>query len=112
MTVIATRRLTLRLEGVTQTVDVDLHAPEPERNAWICRFTIGWPEGSDAGEAGGFDSIQALFLAMHAIASRLYTSPHHQAGRLAWQKAGDGYGFPISRGGREELVGEDRAYYT
>lgn len=112
MTVIARRRLTLRLEGIAHSVDVELHAPEPERKAWVCRFTIGWPEGIESGEAGGFDSMQALFLAMHAIASRLYTSPHHHAGRLAWQKAGDGYGFPISRGGREELVGEDRVYYS
>jgi hypothetical protein len=45
---------------------------------------------------------------MESVALALYTSEHHKLGRLYWQKPGRGYGFPIPKPARDELVGDDR----
>jgi hypothetical protein len=45
---------------------------------------------------------------MQRAAVEIYGSPHHAADDLRWGKPGDGYGLPMPKAGREDLVGEDR----
>ena len=103
-----TRRLSLRLPNDVQNVDVSLSDPAAKDRAWVCRYEIPWPEGPQSEDIWGADAVQALYLAMQAVALALYASPHHEAGRLYWQKPGMGYGFPMPKAGLSELVGEDR----
>jgi hypothetical protein len=103
------RRLRVKLQHRVMDVNVVLSTPIENRGTWTCRYEIGWPEGIAAGEIGGADALQALYLAMEAVALSLYGSPHHKAGRLYWHKPGEGYGFPMPKAGRHDLVGDDRA---
>jgi hypothetical protein len=102
------RRLTLKLDSGLQSVDVELSTPTASGKSWMCHYDIGWPEGRSAGNVGGADALQAIYLAMQSVALDLYANPHHKAGRLYWQKPGQGYGFPMPKAGRADLVGEDR----
>lgn len=87
---------------------VNLHAPVEGDRFWSCQFEIGWPEGTKIDEARGFDGVQALGLAMQKIAVHIYASDHHATGRLYWFKPGEGYGFPMPKIGRDQLIGEDK----
>ena len=106
--IIATRTLMLRQGAEDQPVPVNIHAPVEADRCWECHFAIGWPVEPKSGVARGFDGPQALILAMQRIAVELYGSPHHAAGALRWGDAGAGYGFPMPKSGRGDLVGEDR----
>jgi len=44
------------------------------------------------------------------IGAELYTSSYHTKHQLRWDKAGDGYGFPVPNNIRSLLVGEDKKY--
>ncbi len=104
------RRLYLRDgERAAVAVEVSLSAPVEVKGSWFCQYEISWPDGSVGGEVGGSDAIQALYLAMQAVALSLYASRHHKAGNLYWDRPGAGYGFPMPKVGRSELVGEDKA---
>ncbi len=103
------RRLQVRLESGLRNVDVSLSTPMEREGYWTCHYEVGWPEGPSGGDIGGADGPQALYLAMQAVALALYASPHHKAGRLSWQHAVAGYGFPMPKAGRSDLVGQDRA---
>jgi len=102
------RELHLTLDGSLRTVRVALSEPSLDRGAWICRYAIDWPEGTSSDDIGGADAVQALYLAMQAVALAIYASPHHKQGRLYWDKPGRGYGFPMPKAGRDDLIGEDR----
>jgi hypothetical protein len=102
------RLLHVKLDEATKDVPVTLSTPTESRGTWTCIYEIAFPEGTHADAIGGIDPIQALYLAMEAVALALYASPHHKAGRLYWEKSGDGYGFPMPRAGRKDLVGEDK----
>ena len=102
----ATRTLTLATDGGEVAVVVRVDAPYLERDAWACEFEIGWPDAPVRQAARGFDSIQALNSALQMIAVYLYASEAHSAGRLRWGKEG-GYGFPMPKLGRADLVGID-----
>jgi uncharacterized protein DUF6968 len=102
------RELKLKTDGNLQTVRVALSEPSLDRGTWICRYVINWPEGPNSDDIGGADALQALYLAMQAVALAIYASPHHKQGRLYWDKPGRGYGFPMPKPGRGDLVGEDR----
>jgi len=106
--IIATRVLALRQSSGDRPVSITIHAPIEGDRCWECRFEIGWPEGTRDVVVRGFDGVQALYLAMERIAVELYGSPHHHSGNLYWGKPGQGYGFPMPKAGREDLVGEDR----
>jgi uncharacterized protein DUF6968 len=49
-------------------------------------------------------------LALQRIGTDLYTSNEHLEGRLRWEKAGDGYGFPVPKNLRGVLVGLDKEF--
>lgn len=104
----AVRTLTIVQRAGRTTVPITIHQPQQHSRHWECAFEIGWPQNPVASSAKGFDGIQALYLAMQAIAIRLYSSPYHAAGELVWDKPGDGYGFPMPKPGYEDLIGEDR----
>ncbi|MDR7037755.1 hypothetical protein J2X36_002506 [Methylobacterium sp. BE186] len=107
---IATRILRLLGPVSTEDVAVRLYQPELEDGGWICRYAIGWPDGTHHGFAGGVDAVQALNLALQRVGFALHRSPHHAEGRLVWEKPGDGYGFPVPPSARDLLVGADRVF--
>jgi hypothetical protein len=107
---IATRTLTLRADGGDVDVPVNIFAPQDKGDHWSCRFEIGWPEEICAREAAGIDAVQALVVALNMIAAHVYTSEHHEAGRLMWHEPGTGYGFPVTSSMRDWLVGDDAKF--
>ena len=80
---IAAERI-LKIRGVNgdTPVPVQIQVPEFDRDAWVCRFSIGWPDGVASGYAAAMDAVQALQFAMHRIAMLLYISAHHKEGTL------------------------------
>ncbi|MBU1336143.1 MAG: hypothetical protein KJ944_01690 [Alphaproteobacteria bacterium] len=105
---IASRILTARVGNADVAVPISIATPFPGDGFWECQFEIGWPEGKKQSRSRGFDSIQAVYNALQAIAVYLYASPYHAAGTLRWDKPGSGYGFPMPKVGYDDLVGEDR----
>ena len=66
-------------------------------------------DGEDVGgKAPGLDAVQALELALKMIGALIYASDHHASGRLMWLEPGKGYGFPVTSGIRDLVVGEDK----
>jgi hypothetical protein len=61
-------------------------------------------------EIFGFDSIQAIFLALQTIGAEIYTSSYHKSGQLFLDKPGNGYGFPVMPTIRDLLEGDDAKY--
>ncbi|MEH3062148.1 MAG: hypothetical protein PGN33_05005 [Methylobacterium radiotolerans] len=49
-------------------------------------------------------------MAMQKIGLDLHVSAAHKAGVLTWESPGDGYGFPISKNGRDLLIGADKTF--
>ena len=106
--IIARRSLKTSEGGKDREVAIDIHAPEPARVDWICRYEIDWPEGKVERHAGGIDSVQALFHALQMIGAEVNTSGRHRPGQLEWLAKGRGYGFPVPNNIRDLLVGDDR----
>lgn len=102
------RRLHVNSQSGIRNVDVTFADPVERRGSWMCKYEIGWPEGPKSDEIWGADAVQALYMAMQAVALVVYASSHHRAGRLYWDKPGRGYGFPMPKVARAELIGEDR----
>jgi hypothetical protein len=109
--IIAHRSLKLRQRSTDIDVPVRIYAPESKDGDWTCHYEIGWPEGTRESYAGGIDAIQALHLALQKIGTEIYTSTHHEAKTLRWEKSGDGYGFPVPKNIRDLLEGNDDKYY-
>lgn len=103
------RLLTIVRQQDRVPVQVIIRQPQEHERHWECAFEIGWPVDPVKSNAKGLDGIQALYLAMQAIAIRLYSSPYHAAGELVWDKPGDGYGFPMPLPGYPDLLGQDKA---
>lgn len=103
-----TRLLAATTPSGNKDVPIEIQPPTQGDQCWECRYAIGWPEGEQRGIARGYDSMQAIYLAMQRIALKLYGSSYHAAGALVWDKPGNGYGFPMPKSGYEDLVGEDR----
>jgi hypothetical protein len=109
--IIAERILRIRDGHRESEVPIRIFAPAPdEGNSWSCRYEIGWPGAPRTRSIAGGDSVQALLLALQVIGAELYTSDHHKAGRLRWEKEGDGYGFPVPQTIRDLLVGDDARF--
>src|SRR5262245_51366611 len=106
--IIATRVLKLHRPAGNVEVPIRIFAPERVAVDWSCEFEIDWPDQTIAMKAGGVDSVQALLLAMQMIGAFLYSSDHHKSGDLMWDKPGRGYGFPITNGLRDMLIGDDK----
>jgi len=58
----------------------------------------------------GFDSVQALILALQVIGAEIYSSSFHEAGALYVDAPGKGYGFPVMPTLRDLLQGDDAKY--
>lgn len=58
---------------VVDSHDVECHFFQPQQVGGdsLCRFEIGWPEGSASGGVYGVDRVQALSLAMQAVHAHL-----------------------------------------
>ena len=92
-------------------VKIRLFAPERDGSAWKCRYEIDWPVEKWSSYAGGFDSAQALVLALQKIGTDVYFSDYHKSGNLFWDKPKNGYGFPLPMNMRDSLVGDDAKYF-
>jgi len=109
---IASRILTLHEDGQESTIPIRLSAPQQrDARAWSCCYEIGWPEGKKAREVWGFDSFQAIILALQAISTDIYTSTYHKSGNLFFDAPGRGYGFPVPVNLRDLLIGDDAKYF-
>ena len=106
----ATRLLAIIDNGLRRDVPVRIFAPERGDRAWTCRYEIEWPERLRAGAGFGIDSVQALTIALQNVGVELYASPYHRAGRLVFDKPGNGYGFPVAKDARHLLVGDDARF--
>lgn len=107
---IATRTLKLQRENDVFDIVIRIFAPEGSGLAWSCRYEIDWPEGRQVMKAWGVDSVQAILLAFQMIGADIYTSSYHKSGRLLFEAAGQGYGFPVPESIRDLLIGNDRTY--
>jgi hypothetical protein len=108
---IAFRQLTLRTNAGTLHIPIRIFAPEQEEPGVCgCVYEVGWPEGDRKVTAYGFDSTQAILIAMQMVGSEIYTSDYHKSGRLFWRKPGNGYGFPVAPTLRDLLEGDDTKY--
>jgi hypothetical protein len=109
--VIASRVLTLRDENGDTKIAIRISAPQLEKTgAWGCQYEIDWPDGTHTVTIFGFDSAQALLLAMQTIGAEIYSSNYHKAGKLFLDKPGNGYGFPVVSTLRDLLQGDDAKY--
>jgi len=108
---IASRVLTLLSGDDKVQIPIRIFAPEKSANgSWFCRYEIDWPGEDHKMQIGGFDSAQALVLALQAIGAEIYSSSYHKLGKLYLDKPGDGYGFPVVPTYRHLLQGSDAKY--
>lgn len=54
--------------------------------------------------------MQALYLTLQMVGARLYMSDAHKEGRLRWGEPGMGYGFPLPKMMRDDLIGDDARF--
>lgn len=106
--VIASRILTMTVDGADVEVPVRIFAPIDRGDHWRCEFEIGWPERMRRGKGYGIDSVQALLIAMQCIGVELYSSEAHEGGRLKWDRPRGGYGFPLHSGISDLYEGDDK----
>ena len=107
---IATRVLKLRRPTGDIEIPIRIFAPQQEAAAWSCRFEVDWPDGMLTMAIMGIDAVQALELALKIIGAQIYASDHHASGNLMWEAPGKGYGFPVTNGIRDLLVGDDKSF--
>lgn len=110
--IVATRVLTLR--GGSSQIEIPIRISAPTKDSsgsWFCHYEIDWPDKKSAKDIGGFDSMQALVCALQIIGAEIHSSGYHEAGLLAWDEAGKGYGFPVVSTLRDLLRGDDAKYF-
>ncbi len=107
-TVVASRTLTMEVEGGETEVPIRIFVPVDAVDHWRCDYEIGWPGRTGRHTANGIDAVQALLIATQMIGIELYTSAAHKAGTLKWDEPGGGYGFPLSPGMRHLYQGRDK----
>jgi hypothetical protein len=101
---IAERILKIRRGGTEIEVPVQIYAPARDAtNAWSCAYEIGWPEAPRRFSSGGIDSV-----ALQMIGAEFYSSKHHDAGELVWER--EGGGFPVPRTISDLLAGDDAVF--
>lgn len=106
--IVAERSLFIKGNRGPSIVLIRFQLPVYDRNAWICGYSIGWPEGELRHRGMGVDAVQALYGAMQLAAVDIYASRHHRAGTLYFDKPGDGYGLPLPFGSRDQALGDDK----
>lgn len=110
--IIATRTLTVRVGRQDRPVAIHLFKPEQiSANSWDCRYEIGWPEGAISSFASGNDALAAIFAAIEKIGMEIHMSRYHHERSMWWLKPWEGYGFPMPKGARDELIGDDQRYF-
>jgi len=109
--VIANRILNFSGENGKIQIPIRIFAPERNGAEWSCRFEIDWPDSKRKTAAVGLDSVQALVLAVQMIGSEIYATSYHKSGKLFLEAPGRGYGFPVTAGLRDALVGDDTKYF-
>jgi len=107
---IGTRTLIATTSGGERDVLITISNPVEDNHEWVCAYTIAWPDRNKRIEAKGIDALQANYLALLMVGAELYTSSYHAAGKLRWEKQGEGYGFPVPAPLRHLLIGEDRKF--
>lgn len=108
--IVASRSLKLQEGQTSSEIAVRIVAPQPGNTHWVCRHEIDWPEGPRKGAVRGFDSVQALTLALNIIGSKIYIGEYHKSGQLSSGESWTWYGFPVPRNLRDLLVGDDTKY--
>jgi hypothetical protein len=100
---------TLNLDYGDRKIGISLSLPELDDGSWFCTYAIQWPDGERSVKVGGVDSMQALVCAMQLLGAEIYASNYHKAGRLSLEGQ-SGYGIPVPRHFRADLVGDDAKY--
>jgi hypothetical protein len=108
---IAERHIALLTGDQQKMIAIRIFAPVPHDDSWDCRYEIDWPEGTQLMVAGGFDSAQALIIALHMIGADLNSSNYHKESRLIWGETGAGLGFPVPANVRDLLEGDDQRFF-
>lgn len=109
--VIATRvRRILTSDRAGIRMEIRIFKPVIDDNSWACHYEIDWPDATRSSAAHGVDAVQALKLAMPEIGAELYASTYHTQGTLMFEKPGNGYGFPVPKPLRDDLVGDDAKF--
>jgi hypothetical protein len=116
--IIAERTLEVETEaGERQPVQIRLYAPEQERGQWHCRYELDIPaDGEEPARtltayATDREPFGAIMFAIQRIGLDLYTSEYHRQRKLHWLDGYEGYGFPVPRGARDLLIGDDVALF-
>lgn len=109
--IIGSRTLCVRHEGRLRDVLISLHLPVKAGKSWDCRYEIGWPDAPVSSFAGGNDAIAAIFAAIEKIGMELHMSRYHHERTMSWLAPWEGYGFPLPKGARDELIGDDQRFY-
>ncbi|ODT70217.1 MAG: hypothetical protein ABS75_14010 [Pelagibacterium sp. SCN 63-23] len=109
--IVGSRVLTVRHDGLEHAVTIVLHLPEMVGQSWDCRYEIDWPDAPVRSFAGGNDAIAALFAAIEKIGMELHMSRYHHERTMWWLKPWEGYGFPLPKGARDELIGDDQRFF-
>ena len=107
---IATRTLTLRSERGKQPIQIRLFAPVEDNRTWKCQYEIDWPDRPRKFYGAGIDGPQALYAALQMIGLDIYRSQYHASGNLYLDAPGRGYGFPVPKDLRSQLIGDDLLY--
>jgi hypothetical protein len=105
-----TRILTATINGRDIPVSIVIGAPIAEGSEWKCPYSIAWPDKTVQRFARGVDGPQAAYLAQEMIGAAIYASDLHKKQQLRWKRPEEGYGFPVPRGMRDLLVGEDKRF--
>ena len=108
--IIAERTLSCNTKEKSIVIPIRLSSPEQGEYGWRCEYSIGWPDGEYRSAGWGVDAIQALWLTLQKIGAEIYCSAYHEAGQLQWTESGSGYGFPVGRILRDQLVGDDARF--
>ena len=108
---VGTRTLVAATAEGPKLVEVALTTPQPDGARWVCRYTIGWPEGPQEREVRGPDGLAAVHSALTMIGLDINSSAYHLEGRLKWMDPWVGYGFPVPKEARDMLTGQDRELY-
>ena len=110
--IIATRTLVVREDGQDKPVQIRLLQPEQVGvHSWDCRYEIDWPNHKISSFAGGNDGLAAIFAAIEKIGMEVYMSRYHHERTMWWLKPWEGYGLPLPKGARDDLIGDDQRYF-
>ena len=109
--IIGTRTLTVLTPSGEQPVVIRVFQPVQNGPNWDCHYEIDWPEGRVKSRAMGNDALHAIDMAQQKIGTDLQMSRYHHERTMWWIKPWVGYGFPMPKGARDLLIGDDQKYY-